>query len=276
MSHLSENMATIIALCNQKGGVGKTALTINLGAALAKLGERVLLVDLDPQGHLTEGVGFKDLYLDNAPTLYDVFTEKTTIRTAPLIHQHPSEPYAVIPSHYQMMLAEQTLFMARNREHKLKALLDGVADQFDWILIDCPPALGNLTDNALNAARQVIIPIEAEPSSLRAIDLLFDQIESVERGLHVEIRVLAVVPNKVQDSAMAKRILSELRSKVPVVTPFEIRKRVILQSAWSSGCSIFAFPTTTAADEQTRTEVAEQYMHLAHFVVGQVRGEVYA
>src|SRR6185437_13960337 len=114
----------------------------------------------------------KDLYLDNAPTLYDVFTEKKAIRTAPLIHQHPREPYAVIPSHYQMMLAEQTLFMARNREHKLKALLDGVADQFDWILIDCPPALGNLTDNALNAARQVIIPIEAEPSSLRAIDLL--------------------------------------------------------------------------------------------------------
>src|SRR6185437_5087183 len=97
MSHLSENMTTIIALCNQKGGVGKTALTINLGAALAKLGERVLLVDLDPQGHLTEGVGFKDLYLDNAPTLYDVFTEKKAIRTAPLIHQHPREPYAVIP-----------------------------------------------------------------------------------------------------------------------------------------------------------------------------------
>lgn len=276
MSHLSESMTNIIALCNQKGGVGKTALTINLGAALATLGERVLLVDLDPQGHLTEGVGFKELYLENTPTLYDIFNEKKGTRPAGLIHRHQREPYSVIPSHYQMMLAEQTLFMARNREHKLKALLDGLDGQFDWILIDCPPALGNLTDNALNAARQVIIPIEAEPSSLRAIDLLFDQIESVERGLHVDIRVLAVVPNKVQDSAMAKRILSELRTKVPVVTPFEIRKRVILQSAWSTGCSIFAFPTTTATDEQTRVEVAEQYMQLAHFVVGQVRGEVYA
>ena len=276
MSHLSDSMATTIALCNQKGGVGKTALTINLGAALATFGDRVLLIDLDPQGHLTEGVGFKDLYLDNTPTLYDIFDEKKGVRAAKLIHQHPREPYAVIPSHYQMMLAEQTLFMARNREHKLKTLLDGLDHQFDWILIDCPPALGNLTDNALNAARQVIIPIEAEPSSLRAIDLLFDQIESVERGLHVEIRVLAVVPNKVQDSAMAKRILAELRSKVPVVTPFEIRKRVLLQSAWSAGCSIFAYPSASAADEQTRAEVAEQYSQLAHFVVDQVRGGIYA
>ena len=275
MSHLSETMASIVAICNQKGGVGKTTLTINLGAALANLGERVLLIDLDPQGHLTEGVGFKELYLENSPTLYDALTGGKGAKPEHLIHKHPTEPFSVIPSHYQLMLAEQSLFMSRNREHKLKDLLARLDNQFDWTLIDCPPALGNLTDNALNASRQVIVPIQAEATSIRAIDLLFDQIESVERGLNVDIRILAVVPNLVQDSALAKRILSDLRQTVPQVTPFEIRKRVMLQNAWSHGCSIFAYQVSTNAEEQTRVELADIYRQLAHFVVEQVRGGVY-
>lgn len=276
MSHLSANMANVIAIRNQKGGVGKTTLTINLGAALADLGERVLLLDLDPQGHLTEGVGFKDLYLETSPTLYDALTGGKGVSPDELIHKHAAEPFFVIPSHYQLMLAEQALFMSRNREHKLKDLLARLDSRFDWILIDCPPALGNLTDNALNAARQVIVPIQAEATSIRAIDLLFDQIESVERGLNVQVRVLAVVPNLVQDSAMAKRILADLRQTVPQVTPFEIRKRVMLQSAWSCGCSIFAYQPDRPTDEQTRAELADIYRQLAHFVKEQVSGGVYA
>jgi chromosome partitioning protein len=276
MSHVSDSMAHIIAICNQKGGVGKTTLTINLGAALANLGERVLMVDLDPQGHLTEGVGLKDLYLDKSPSLFDGLTGSKATHLSDLLHQHASEPYSVLPAHYQLMLAEQTLFMARNREHKLKELLAGIDGDYDWVLIDCPPALGNLTDNALNAARQVIVPIQAEATSIRAIDLLFDQIDSIERGLKVTIRVLAVVPNLVQDSAMAKRILSELRQSVPEVTPFEIRKRVMLQHAWSQGCSVFAYPTGSAAEEQTRTELADLYKQLAYLVMDRVKGGEYA
>jgi chromosome partitioning protein len=275
MSHLSTNMANVIAICNQKGGVGKTTLTINLGAALASLGERVLLIDLDPQGHLTEGVGMKELYLENSPTLYDALATANRVATDDLVHKHAAEPYSVIPSHYQLMLAEQSLFMSRNREHKLKDLLARLDGDFDWILIDCPPALGNLTDNALNAARQVIVPIQAEATSIRAIDLLFDQIESVERGLNVQIRILAVVPNLVQDSAMAKRILADLRQTVPQVTPFEIRKRVMLQMAWSRGTSIFAHQVTASGEEQTRAELADLYRQLAHFVMAQVGGGVH-
>src|SRR5215204_6009159 len=100
-------MTYTIAICNQKGGVGKTTLTINLGAALASLGQRVLLVDVDPQGHLTEGVGFQDLYLDHHPTLHDCLVGDGTVQIEQLIQKHPVEPFSVIPSSYELMLAEQ-------------------------------------------------------------------------------------------------------------------------------------------------------------------------
>src|SRR3954471_1035253 len=223
----------IIAVCNQKGGVGKTTLTINLGAALADRGLKVLLIDLDPQGHLTEGVGMHDQYLREEASLYDCLVDtKKKVRLADLIQSHTRETYAVVPASYQLMLVEQALYMARNREHKLRALLGELDGQFDWVLIDCPPALGNLTDNALNAARQVVVPIQAEATSIRALELLFDQIESLERGLSVHIDILAVVPNLVQDSAMSKRILAEMRRSIPNVIPFELRKRVFVQAAW--------------------------------------------
>src|SRR5215212_6648120 len=115
-------MAHIVAVCNQKGGVGKTTLTINLGAALADAGERVLLIDLDPQGHLTEGVGFQDIYLGESPSLHDCLLGKGGVKLRDLIRRPPSESFAVIPASFQLMLAEQSLFMARNREHKLSGL----------------------------------------------------------------------------------------------------------------------------------------------------------
>ncbi len=263
-------MTHTIAICNQKGGVGKTTLTINLGAALADFGQRVLLVDLDPQGHLTEGVGLQEHYLNGEPTLYDALTSKEpTIPLSALI-QHRTrarEPFAVIPSTYKLMLAEQALYLARNREHKLKTLLTQLDNRFDYVLIDCPPVLGNLTDNAINAARRVIIPVQAEATSVRALELLFDQIESVEQGLNIRVQILGVVPNMVQDSVMAKKILHDLRQSVPMLAPFELRKRVILQAAWAGGCSIFAHHPSSRADEKTKWEVVALYRELGRFVM---------
>ena len=165
-----------------------------------------------------------------------------------------------------MVLVEQKLFMTRNREHRLKDILHGISPHYDWVLIDCPPNLGNLTDNALNAAQRVVVPIQAETSSVRALDLLFDQIESVEKGLRIKVVVLAVVPNLVQDSALSKRILQNLRSSLPVVTPFEFRKRVVLQEAYDKGRSIFSFEPPNAAKIEDTKELRQLYAHLAIFV----------
>ncbi len=267
-------MTHTIAICNQKGGVGKTTLTINLGAALADLGQRVLLVDLDPQGHLTEGLGLQEAYLNSPTTLYDALTSKESVQLATLIQRqtHNHEPVDVIPSSFQLMLAEQSLYMARNREHKLKNLLGQLDNHYDYVLIDCPPVLGNLTDNALNAARRVLIPIQAEATSVRALDLLFDQIESIERGLNIHIQVLGVVPNLVQDSVMARTILKDLRTSVPILAPVELRKRVILQAAWATGCSIFAYEPPSRKDEHIKQELIAQYRDLARFVMTQAEG----
>jgi len=267
-------MTHIIAIANQKGGVGKTTLTINLAAALAKASYRVLLVDLDPQGHATEGVGMQEAYLEGTITLYDALTSTKPMRARDLVHPSAHEQFAIIPASYKMMLAEQTLYMTRNREHKLRGILTQLEGEYDYILLDCPPNLGNLTDNALNAARQVLVPIQAEATSVRALELLFDQIESVERGLGITIRIIGVVPNLVQDSALAKRIIGELRASIPTLTPFELRKRVLLQNAWEKGHSIFTFSPSSGADERTQAELMHMYTQLADFVVGQMEGVI--
>jgi chromosome partitioning protein len=261
-------MNIIIAICNQKGGVGKTALTINLGAALADQHKKVLLIDLDPQGHLTEGVGMKDLYLEEHNNLYEALTDHKAVQST-LIQDVPHEKFDLIASNYQMALIEQKLFMTRNREHKLKELLEVVSKNYDFVLIDCPPNLGNLTDNALNAARRVVVPIQAETSSVRALDLLFDQIESVEQGLKIKIDVLAVVPNLVQESALSRRILTELRSGISAVTPFEIKKRVVLQEAYDQGRSIFSYKAPNSVKEDDTNELKKIYATLATFVTNQ-------
>jgi chromosome partitioning protein len=137
----------------------------------------------------------------NTTLLYEALTDHKAVHSK-LVHTVPHERFALIPSNYQMALIEQKLFMTRNREHKLKELIEGVCGQYDFVLVDCPPNLGNLTDNALNAAHRVVVPIQAETSSVRALDLLFDQIESIEQGLKIKIDVLAVVPNLVQESGI--------------------------------------------------------------------------
>lgn len=269
-------MAHTIAITNQKGGVGKTTLTINLGAAFAYKGDRVLMIDFDPQGHLTTGIGKRDLYDSREHTFFQVLTGKDLHAINGLIHRHETEGFDYITANADLFLAERELDRSRNREYKLRNLLEAIVTKYDWIFIDCPPDLGALTDNAINAARNVIVPIQAEGTSLWALELLLDQIETIERELRIEVEILAIIPNLVQNSNMGREILKELRRDVPGVAPFELPKRIILGEAWRSGASIFGYQPLSSEKKQERAQVMEMYLRLCDYVQQRVGDAVYA
>ncbi len=234
-------MSTIIAVCNQKGGVGKTEIAIHLAAALARsdFNQNVGLVDLDPQGHTTEGVGLRELYDKSGVTLYDGLTQYDVAVPA-LIHEVPHESFYVIPSHFKMMLVESKLHDLRRQEYRLSDLLDGMSGAFEWIVIDCPPNLGLLTDNAIIASRRLVVPVQAEQTSVRALELLLDQVESLEKELKFSIDIVTLVPNLVQDSLLSRHILECMRQTLPI-TDFAFPKRVVLQEAYAAGRTIYTY-----------------------------------
>ena len=169
--------ARIISMVNQKGGVGKTTSVINLGAALAELGRRVLLVDLDPQGALSAGTGVNPYDLD--VTVYNLLMERGhDVRT--VIQETETENLDVLPANIDLSAAEVTLVNEVAREMALARVLRPVADEYDVIIIDCQPSLGLLTVNALAASHGVIIPLEAEYFALRGVALLVETIEKVQ------------------------------------------------------------------------------------------------
>jgi chromosome partitioning protein len=251
----------ILSIANQKGGVGKTTTSINLGIALARKGLEVLLIDLDPQGHLTEGLGIADKYLNASPNLYDLLLGEVKEKLSDIAIK--VEGLEVVPSNIKLFLAEQELIMQRGRELKLSMLIKDLPASYDWIVIDCPPSLGQLTDNALYASRNVLIPIQAEDTSVRALEILFDQIQSLEQALRVKIEVLGILPNMVEDTRVAKRILDSLKESIPAMLFLEVRKRVKLKEAWAQGKSIFKY------DE--KSDLIPVYESLAEEIVQRVR-----
>ncbi|WP_330182118.1 ParA family protein [Nocardia sp. NBC_01503] len=182
--------AQIVALCNQKGGVGKTTSTINLGAALAEQGLRVLLVDLDPQGALSAGLGVyvNDLEL----TIYDLLG-----RNAPSVDEvlmkTGVENMHLLPSNIDLSAAEIQLVNEVGREQCLRRVLDPIRDRYDYILIDCQPSLSLLTVNALACADGVIIPMEPEYFALRGLALLTDTMEKVRDRLNPNLSLSGIV-----------------------------------------------------------------------------------
>jgi len=264
----------MLAVCNQKGGVGKTQITVNLAAALADAGEDVVVVDFDPQGHLTDAVGLGDLYLDAGPGLYDALLDPTRADVAALIRQPPAERFRLIPTTYKMALADKALYMAHGREEKLTDLLAGLPPSVTWVLIDCPSELNNLTDNALYAARRLVVPIQAEKSSVRALELLFDQIDSLHRGVKIDVEIVAIVPNLVEDVKLGEQILADLRASLPVVAPFDLPKRQLVREAWDAGHSIFTYRPTSTRKREDRAELVDLYKSLATVVRERVAGQV--
>ncbi len=182
----SHGPARVIAMCNQKGGVGKTTTTINLGAALAELGRRVLLVDFDPQGALSVGLGIQAQQLD--VTVYNLLIERGhDVHT--VVQRTKVDDLDLLPANIDLSAAEVQLVGEVAREQILARVLRPLLDDYDVVLIDCQPSLGLLTVNALTAAHGVIIPLECEFFAMRGVALLIETIEKITDRLNPRLQV---------------------------------------------------------------------------------------
>jgi chromosome partitioning protein len=178
--------ARVLAMCNQKGGVGKTTSTINLGAALAETGRRVLLVDLDPQGALSVGLGVNPMQLDR--TVYNLLMEQE-VSADDVMLKTGVAGMDLLPSNIDLSAAEVQLVNEVAREQTLRRVLEPALEDYDVVLIDCQPSLGLLTVNALTAADGVIIPLECEYFALRGVALLLQTIEKIRERLNPQLEI---------------------------------------------------------------------------------------
>ncbi|GAK47619.1 chromosome partitioning protein ParA [Secundilactobacillus oryzae JCM 18671] len=182
-------MAVIIALANQKGGVGKTTTAVNLGASLADLDQSVLLVDTDAQGNATSGVGIEKSTIEK--DIYDVIVNEEPITEAILPTVH--EGLDVVPATIQLSGAEIELTPQMARETRLKSALEEVADQYDYILIDCPPSLGLITINAFTACDSILIPVQSEYYALEGLSQLLNTVKLVQKHFNKDLAVEGVL-----------------------------------------------------------------------------------
>ena len=239
-------MGKIVAVLNQKGGVGKTTSTINIAAFLAKANKTVLVIDLDPQGNATSGLGLEKNDLD--ATISEVLLGSATLDRA---IKELNNGVAIVPANANLAGTELALVEKANREHSLKSALGDVV--YDYVLIDCPPALGVLTINALTAADYVLIPVQAEYYALEGLSQLLGVIQMVRGGLNPQLELLGVVVTMYDGrTSLSDSVYSELKKHFAgkvfeTVVPRNVRlaeapsygKSIADHDKWSKGARAY-------------------------------------
>jgi chromosome partitioning protein len=228
-----------LAVSNQKGGVGKTAVAINVAGALNHRGHDVLFVDLDPQGNATENLGMREVYDHPPPSLFDVLSDpEHRDEITEIIREH--EEMDLLPSNIDMTAVEPELTLSRRSGQQLALALEHVEDNYDYVIIDCPPFLGNLMDNALYAAQNTLIPALAETTSKRAFELLFDHIGALEMDYDIEIHDRGVVVNRIDvRKSQAQEMIEWVENAFDETPVWKVRERAAVQRALTQGVSLF-------------------------------------
>ena len=229
----------IIAFVNQKGGVAKTTTCLNVAAALATKGKRVLLIDLDPQGNLTSSVGINDL--EEYAATYELLTQNADI--ADLIIDNVNGLYDVVPTDIRLALAEMELVTKLGRESILKRQLSAVQDAYDYVLIDCPPNLGMLTLNTLTTCNEYIIPLQAEYLALKGLVMLQKTIEEVKQELNPRLSLSGVVLTMYDNRTnLSQEVLESITDFFKdKVFNTRIRKNIALAEAPAMGSNIISY-----------------------------------
>ena len=252
-------MGRVVALANQKGGVGKTTTAINLGASLAVAEQRTLIVDIDPQGNATSGLGVDRR--DSLPTIYDALVSEIPVRDCARENLH-FPCLSLVPSNWDLVGAEMQLVNRPERERILAKALDAIREDYDYILVDCPPSLGLFTLNTLIAADSVLIPIQCEYYALEGLSQLLSTIRVVQRGMNPQLEIEGVLITMYDRRLnLSKQVADEAReyfgAKVFATT---IPRNVRLAEAPGFGQPIVVYDVLSAG--------AQSYLALARELLG--------
>ncbi len=250
-------MSKIIAITNQKGGVGKTTTAVNLSACIANLSKKVLLLDIDPQGNATSGIGLEKSEIKYC--IYDSLINDLPLEKA--IKKTYVEGLDIVPASIQLAGAEIELVPTMSREVRLKKIVEKISERYDYILIDCPPSLGLLTVNALTAANGVLVPIQTEYYALEGLSQLVNTVELVKKHLNPSLRLEGVVMTMYDARTnLAQQVVEEVKKYFgELVYDTIIPRNVRLSEAPSYGKAII--------DYDPKSKGAEVYLDLAKEVI---------